>query len=258
MATRSACGANGETRGGGAVHLGGRRRDGRKASSRPLRGSRRSLPNFFQWEPQPPRSAAQLAAVRPPAFAASFAKRSPSRWDERSALAHEPRGRTGASSCFPDATDAAFADGYAQAVTFGLLMARARNITLADGLDRVARRAAPDQHPHRYAALRLLTDEADSEAALKTSLATLTRVLDAVHWPDCGQGRCRRPGCTSTRTSSSVYDNDLRRRTGSYYTPPQVVRAMVRLVDDALRCDQRFSLSEGLASSDVTVADPAT
>ena len=43
---------------------------------------------------------------------------------------------------FPSATDEAFADGYAQAVTFGLLMARARNITLAttlaNGLDWVS------------------------------------------------------------------------------------------------------------------------
>ena len=55
-----------------------------------------------------------------------------------------------------------------------------------------------------------------------------------------------------------VYDNELRKKTGSYYTPPEVVRAMVRLVDEALRSDQRFGLSEGLASPDVTVADPAT
>ena len=40
---------------------------------------------------------------------------------------------------FPSATDDAFADGYAQAVTFGLLMARAQDIPLSDGLDRVAR-----------------------------------------------------------------------------------------------------------------------
>ena len=43
---------------------------------------------------------------------------------------------------FPRSTDEAFADGYAQAVTFGLLMARARNITLAitlaNGLDWVS------------------------------------------------------------------------------------------------------------------------
>ena len=56
----------------------------------------------------------------------------------------------------------------------------------------------------------------------------------------------------------SVYDNDLRKKTGSYYTPPEVVRAMVRLVDEALRSGPRFALSEGLASPEVTVADPAT
>ena len=55
----------------------------------------------------------------------------------------------------------------------------------------------------------------------------------------------------------SVYDNKLRKKTGSYYTPPEVVRAMVQLVDEALRSDERFGLSEGLASADVTVADPA-
>ena len=39
---------------------------------------------------------------------------------------------------------------------------------------------------------------------------------------------------------------------------PDVVQAMVRLVDEALRSDERFGLAEGLASADVTVADPAT
>ena len=39
---------------------------------------------------------------------------------------------------FPHADDARFADGYARAVTFGLLMAKSRNLTLADGPDAVA------------------------------------------------------------------------------------------------------------------------
>jgi hypothetical protein len=43
---------------------------------------------------------------------------------------------------FPEATDAQFADGYAQAVTFGLLMARAQGIPLANRLDQVARALA--------------------------------------------------------------------------------------------------------------------
>ena len=54
-----------------------------------------------------------------------------------------------------------------------------------------------------------------------------------------------------------VYDNALRKQTGSYYTPPEVVAAMVRLVDDALRDASRFGVPAGLASADVTLADPA-
>ncbi len=53
-----------------------------------------------------------------------------------------------------------------------------------------------------------------------------------------------------------VYDNRLRKRTGSYYTPPEVVAAMVRLVDEALR-GPLFDRPFGLASPNVTVADPA-
>ena len=52
-----------------------------------------------------------------------------------------------------------------------------------------------------------------------------------------------------------MYDNTLRKLTGSYYTPPEVVAPMIRLVDDVLR--QHFGRSAGLASADVTVADPA-
>ena len=106
-------------------------------------------------------------------------------------------------------------------------------------------------------ALRLLTDDADNETALKTSLATLTRVLDAVHWLAISKGNPE-AWLYFYEDFLRVYDNDLRKKTGSYYTPPEVVRVMVRLVDEALRSGQRFALSEGLASPDVTVADPAT
>jgi predicted helicase len=55
----------------------------------------------------------------------------------------------------------------------------------------------------------------------------------------------------------AVYDNALRKRTGSYYTPPEVVGAMVRLVDDVLRSQGLFDTPTGFASTDVTIADPA-
>ena len=91
---------------------------------------------------------------------------------------------------------------------------------------------------------------------MKTSLATLTRVLDAVHWPAISKGDPE-AWLYFYEEFLSVYDNELRKKTGSYYTPPEVVRAMVQLVDEALRSNERFGLSEGLASADVTVADPA-
>ena len=54
-----------------------------------------------------------------------------------------------------------------------------------------------------------------------------------------------------------VYDNDLRKQTGSDHTPPEVVGAMVGLVDEVLR-SSRFGLHNGLASPSVRSAIPAT
>jgi hypothetical protein len=156
---------------------------------------------------------------------------------------------------FPDATDERFADGYAQAVTFGLLMARAKNIKLSAGLQQVATTLS---HSSSLigTALRLLTDNAESQDALKTSLGTLTRVLDAVDWPKISKGNPE-AWLYFYEDFLEVYDNRLRKQTGSYYTPPEVVGVMVELVDEALR-SPRFNQHAGLAAPSVTVADPAT
>ena len=210
--------------------------------------------DFFLWEPIPPRSATELAST-----AARLCRLLREEVTEQMARGSESLTHLATDwrkLLFPEATDAAFADGYAQAVTFGLLMARARDIALSDGLDRVARELR-ETNTLIGAALRLLTDDADSETTLKTSLATLTRVLDAVDWPTIS-GDNPEAWLYFYEDFLSIYDNDLRKRTGSYYTPPQVVQTMVRLVDEALRSGQRFDLSDGLASSEVTIADPAT
>ena len=210
--------------------------------------------DFVQWEPQPPRSAAQLAVVT-----ARLCRLLREEVTEQLGQGSAPLTNLATDwrrLLFPSATDEAFADGYAQAVTFGLLMARARDITLADGLDRVAHELR-QTNTLIGTALRLLTDNADSQKTLKTSLATLTRVLDAVHWSTISKGDPE-AWLYFYEDFLSVYDKELRKKTGSYYTPPEVVRAIVRLVDEALRSVERFDLSEGLASADVTVADPAT
>ena len=210
--------------------------------------------DFLQWQPQAPRSVAQLAIIT--ARLCRLLREEVSEQLGRGSDSLTNLAADWRKLLFPSATDAAFADGYAQAVTFGLLMARARNITLADGLDRVALELRRT-NTLIGAALRLLTDNANDDATLKTSLATLSRVLDVVDWSAISKDDPE-AWLYFYEHFLSVYDNDLRKKTGSYYTPPEVVRAMVRLVDDALRSDQRFGLWEGIASPDVTVADPAT
>jgi hypothetical protein len=155
---------------------------------------------------------------------------------------------------FPDATDESFADGYAQAVTFGLLIARARDISLSDGIDQAAS-ALRRSNSLIGTALRLLTEDVANQKALETSLGTMLRVFEQVNWPTLSKGD---PDAWLYFYEHflEVYDNTLRKRTGSYYTPPEVVNAMVRLVDEALR-SPLFNRPDGLAADDVTIADPA-
>ena len=216
-------------------------------------GFLRLFEKFFSWKPIPPASAKELARV-----SANLCRMLRYEVTEQLALGSEALTALAADwrkLLFPDATDERFADGYAQAVTFGLLMARARKIPLHQGLGPVATELAKS-NSLIGAALRLLTDSAENQATLKTSLSTLTRVLDSVQWQIVSKGN---PDAWLYFYEDflEVYDNALRKRTGSYYTPPEVVGTMVRLVDDVLR-SPRFGRSAGFASPDVTVADPAT
>lgn len=208
---------------------------------------------FFRWEPIPPRSAKELAQVS--ARLCRLLRDEVSEQLARGSEALTALATDWRKLLFPDATDERFADGYAQAVTFGLLMARAKNIRLKTGLSQVATELS---HSSSLigAALRLLTDNAENQKTLKTSLGTLTRVLDAVDWSAISKGKSE-AWLYFYEDFLEVYDNDLRKLTGSYYTPPEVVGAMVNLVDEALR-SPRFGLHAGLASPAVTLADPAT
>ena len=139
----------------------------------------------MEWEPIPPRSAKELAQLT-----ARLCRLLRDEVTEQLALKSEAL--TGLAAdwrklLFPEATDEKFADGYAQALTFGLLTARAKGISLKDGFQKVATALVPTSSLIG-AALRLLTDNADNQATLKTSLGTLTRVLEVVDWPKLSKG----------------------------------------------------------------------
>ena len=69
-------------------------------------------------------------------------------------------------------------------------------------------------------------------------------MLDVVDWPTISREKPE-ARLYFYEAFLEVYDNKLRTRTGSYYTPPEVVSAMVRLADNALR-GPLFERQQGL------------
>lgn len=207
--------------------------------------------DFLRWEPIAPRTAKQLAAIT--ARLCRLLRDEVIEQLERGDTALTLLAQDWRKLLFPDASLEKFADGYAQAVTFGMLMARARGFVLATGLDQAAKQLGATDSLIGTA-LRLLTDNVASQKTLQTSLGTLVRVLDVVHWPQISKGATE-AWLYFYEDFLETYDSRLRKQTGSYYTPPEVVEGMVRLVNDVLRT--RFASPRGLAETNVTIVDPA-
>ncbi|MGH3613417.1 MAG: hypothetical protein ACRDRK_12655 [Pseudonocardia sp.] len=122
---------------------------------------------------------------------------------------------------FPGASDQQFADGYAQTVTFALLLARSRSVDFSNtsihrvGNDLGASSALMGR------ALQLLTDHV--KESFRVTLDTLLRVVSAVDWGRVRAGR-RDTYLYLYEQFLEAYDNALRRSSGSYYTPLNVAQ----------------------------------
>ncbi|MXW87894.1 MAG: DNA methyltransferase, partial [Boseongicola sp. SB0667_bin_21] len=88
--------------------------------------------SFLSWNPFPPRTAKELAEIS--ARLCRLLRDEVMEELRRDNASLEALAKEWRDLLFPEATDAQFADGYAQAVTFGILMAKARNISLANGI----------------------------------------------------------------------------------------------------------------------------
>jgi hypothetical protein len=207
--------------------------------------------DFLSWEPIPPRSPKHLAELT-----ARVCRLMRDEVAEQLTLGNPALtelARDWRALLFPEADERTFADGYAQAVTFGLLVARSRGISVAGGISAAAKEVGTT-HSLIGSALFVLTLNTESHDTLKTSVGTLTRVLEVVDWPKISKGKPE-AWLYFYEEFLSVYDTVLRRKTGSYYTPPEVVSAMTGFVENALRT--RFGRPQGLATGDVTLVDPA-
>jgi len=208
--------------------------------------------DFLQWQPTPPRSVKDLATLS--ARLCRLLRDEVTEQLQQDSPVFKGFAADWRKMLFPEATDERFADGYAQAVTFGLLMARAAAISLKDGFTPVIKELK-GAGSLIGSALQLLVDESNQDS-IKTSLTTLSRVLEVVDWPTLSKGKTD-AWLYFYEDFLEVYDNDLRKQTGSYYTPPEVVGAMVRWTDEVLR-SPAYHLPQGLASPKVWLVDPAT
>ena len=152
---------------------------------------------------------------------------------------------------FPEATDEVFADGYAQTVTFALLLARTEGIDMVGQELHAVGGLLDDRHSLMGRALQLLTDQIAGE--FKVTLDLLVRVVGAVEWEGIQAGS-RDAYLHLYEKFLHVYDPDLQRQSGSYYTPVEVVDEMVRLTDEVLRTKLD---SDGFRDAGVTTVDPA-
>lgn len=153
---------------------------------------------------------------------------------------------------FPQASDATFADGYAQAVTFALLLARTEGIDVAGQPLHQIGAALGHEHSLMGKALQLLTD--DVAADFRVTLDLLVRVVGAVNWPRVRSGS-RDTYLHLYEDFLELYDNELRKKSGSYYTPHEVVEQMVRLAEQALVT--RLGKAKGFRDPAVLTVDPA-
>ncbi|MEV6031528.1 type ISP restriction/modification enzyme [Nonomuraea sp. NPDC052116] len=233
--------------------------DVRKAGSKltPLDGEfARVISDFLLWKPNPPRNLRQL--VRAVAGLCKLLRTEVAETINRERRGEEKQrvftelSQDWRKLLFPGLTHEEFADAYAQTVTFALLLARVDGIAFESRtLGQIAAQLGKN-HSLMGKALAVLTH--DAVEGRSVVVETLKRVIGAVDWDKISDGSAD-SYLHLYEHFLDMYDSSLRRESGSYYTPNEVVSFMVRFIDDILR--SKFGREGGFASDDVMVVDPA-
>jgi predicted helicase len=150
-----------------------------------------------------------------------------------------------------------FADIYSQTITYGLFAARLRAETEFN------RKLAYSFIPKSIGILRdifkfismedlpLQMEIIIDDIAEVLSAADAKKILDQYYH----EGKGADPVLHFYETFLSVYDPETREKRGVYYTPEPVVSFIVRSLHQILK--EKFKISDGLASKNVTLLDPA-
>jgi len=154
---------------------------------------------------------------------------------------------------YPRSTNEEFADGFAQTVVFSLVIALSEGQDLSGKNIGDIAQELRGNHTLLGRSLDLLTEHIE-HSATATTIETITRALSATQWKRIEQGRSD-IYLHLYEHFLSLYDSQRREKTGSYYTPVEIVDGMVNLTDQALR--GYLNRSEGISDDSVAVIDPA-
>lgn len=150
-----------------------------------------------------------------------------------------------------------FADLYSQTITYGLFAARLRaekdfNRKLAYSY--IPKSIGILRDVFKFISLEDLPQQMEiiiDDIAEVLNVADAKKILDQYYH----EGKGSDPVLHFYETFLSVYDPKTREKRGVYYTPEPVVFFIVRSLHQILK--DKFNISDGLASKNVTLLDPA-
>jgi Type ISP C-terminal specificity domain/N-6 DNA Methylase len=213
------------------------------------------LERFFLWEPEKPENLKHLVSIVAGLCKILNDEVAEILRMERKGLTEirlfEPLARDWRRLLYPGLSDPEFANAYAQTVTFALLLARVDGISFQDTSTHDVAKQLRKRHPLMGRALEVLTDRTIEHGGI---IETLARVVGAVDW-DRYAREDTDPYALLYEQFLNIYDPELRKRTGTYYTPKKLVSFMVRFVDEVIRTRLDYPL--GIADKRVIVLDPA-
>lgn len=169
--------------------------------------------------------------------------------------------RSWAAHVDPHATRRDFADGSAQVVAYGMVLAALSTDANRDQDGHItvgeARKALRGFSPVMAAAFAPLIDRPALASAVEAELGALETLISAIDRVRVNLSADARgePWLYFYEDFLSIYDPEARRQAGVYYTPVPVVRAMVRIVDHLLV--HRLGRRLGFADRGVVTLDPA-
>lgn len=208
------------------------------------------LREFLNWEPQVPSSPRALAEMIAPICRLL-------REDVMEALQNEDSNLSMLAGdwreyLFPDADDKQFADAYAQTLTYALLLA---HLSGADELS-ISEASKELRSGHHLLAdtLRIMGDtNARKEISVPADL--LERIIAAIDVHALIEQSSGDPWLYFYEDFLAVYDPQMRKDRGVYYTPIPVVQTQVRLISELL--SEKFDYEFSFVNPNVTTLDPA-